>query len=85
MEREEKRDAKEYELDDEDKALIGDIFYEEIMPKLLKLDARLGNLSCVFAGERYVHWILRFQSKGSGLEIVDFEYDEEADALDIDL
>ena len=85
MEKEEKRDADEYELDEEEKALIGDIFYEQIVPKLLKLDARLGNLSCEFAGEKYTNWVLQFQSKGSGFEIVDFEYDDEADVLDIDL
>ena len=70
MEREEKKDTDAYELDEEERALIGEVFHEEIVPKLQKLGARLGNLSCEFAGERYTNWILQFRSKGSDFEIV---------------
>jgi hypothetical protein len=44
----------------------------------------LGTLSCEFAGEQYKHWTLRFRSVGSDFEIVEFEYDEDADNLDLD-
>ena len=74
-----------YELDEEDLAHIREIFYEDMVPKLIKYDARLGNLSCEFAGEQYKNWILQFQSKGSDFEIVEFEYDEEGDNIDLDL
>lgn len=74
-----------YELDEEDMAHIREIFHEDMVPKLIKYDARLGNLSCEFAGEQYKNWILQFQSAGSGFEIVEFEYDEEGDVLDLDL
>ena len=73
------------ELDDEDMVHIREIFYEEIVPKLIKCDARLGNLSCEFAGEQYKNWILQFQSKGSDFDIVEFEYDEDGESIDLDL
>jgi hypothetical protein len=73
------------ELDDIDKAFITDIFYEDIVPKLIKREARIGNLSCQFAGEQYQNWIIQFRSKGQDFDIVEFEYDEEADVLDLDL
>ncbi len=74
-----------YELDDDDRDLIRDIFIEEIIPKLRKLDARLGNLNCDFAGEQYRNWNIVFRSSGTGFEIVDFEYDEDSDGMDLDL
>ena len=73
------------ELDEEDKAHIADIFLEEIVPKLRKHDARLGNLSCGFAGEQYRYWTLQFKSVRSDFEIVEFTYDEEGDGIDLDL
>ncbi len=73
------------ELDDADKAHIIDLFYREIVPKLKRLDARLGTLNCEFAGEDYRHWNIRFRSMGSDFNIVEFEYDEEAVGIDLDL
>ena len=73
------------ELSDEDRSHITDIFHKEIVPKLIRHHARSGNLGCEFAGERYKNWIVQFQSLGSDFEIVDFEYDEEGDSLDLDL
>lgn len=61
------------------------MFAEEMVPKLQRLQARTGNLSCEFAGREYKNWTLRFVSKGSGFGIAEFEYDEEACALDLDL
>ena len=74
-----------FELDDDDKSRITDIFYEEIVPKLRKLDARLGNVNCDFAGEEYSNWTILFRSIGSDFEIVDFEYDEDGEGMDLDL
>ena len=74
-----------YELDDEDKAYIADIFSEIMVPKLTKHHARIGTISCEFAGERYKNWCLQFKSVGSGFDIVEFEYDEEGDSIDLDL
>ena len=38
------------ELDEEDRDLIREVFHDEVVPKLVKLSARLGTLSCGFAG-----------------------------------
>ena len=73
------------ELDDDDKTYIRDVFFEQMVPKLVKCNARLGNLSCEFAGEKYKNWMIQFQSKGSDFEIVEFEYDEDAGSIDLDL
>ena len=73
------------ELDDDDKAHISDVFFEQMVPKLIKCDARLGNLSCEFAGEKYKNWMIQFQSKGSNFDIVEFEYDEDGESIDLDL
>ena len=73
------------ELDDEDIARISDIFYEDIVPKLIKHDARIGNINCDFAGEQYKNWNINFKSKGSDFDIVEFEYDEEGCGIDLDL
>ncbi|MCP4667095.1 MAG: hypothetical protein GY849_12095 [Deltaproteobacteria bacterium] len=73
------------ELDDDDKVRITDIFFEEVVPKLRKLDARLGNVNCDFAGEAYRDWTILFRSIGSDFEIVDFEYDEDGEGMDLDL
>ena len=74
-----------YELDDYDKAHIAQVFFEVIVPKLIKHDARIGNINCDFAGEQYKNWNINFKSKGSDFDIVEFEYDEEACGLDLDL
>ena len=73
------------ELDEEDQDLIREVFHDEVVPKLVKLSARLGTLSCGFAGKDFEHWTIEFRSIGDGFEIVSFEYDEEADSLDLDL
>ena len=73
------------ELDDDDKTHITDIFFEEVVPKLRKLGARLGNLNCDFAGEEYRNWTILFRSIGSDFKIVDFEYDEDGEGMDLDL
>ena len=72
-------------LSEDDKGHIRDIFLEDIVPKLQKLHARLGNLNCDFAGEKYKHWSIQFESAGSGFDIVDFEYDEDGSGMDLDL
>ena len=73
------------ELDDEAQEHIRATFQDEIVPKLQRLDARLGMLTCSFAGEKYGNWVLQFKSVGSDFEIVDFEYDEDAEDIDLDL
>ena len=73
------------ELGDEDKELVMEVFYREIVPKLLRLDARNGVLCCDFAGPQFRAWQVRFRSKGADFEIVDFEYDEEGCGIDLDL
>ena len=74
-----------HELDDDDRDHIRAAFHEEVVPKLTTLGARLGNLSCEFAGEEYKNWTIQFRSAGSDFEIVEFEYDEEAEGLSLDL
>ena len=73
------------ELADEDQEQIREIFYDRVAPKLAKLDARTGTISCEFAGQAYRHWTIRFESAGSGFNIVEFEYDEDAVTIDLDL
>jgi len=73
------------ELTDEEKSEIQQIFSEEIVPKLKKLDARLGMISCEFAGPQYANWMVQFKSRGDDFEIVDFEYDEKAAGIDLDV
>ena len=72
------------ELTGEDKALIDEVFIEKVAPKLQELDARTGVLNCEFAGDAYKNWTITFRSKGSGFEIVDFEYDEESCDIPLD-
>jgi hypothetical protein len=72
-------------LTDEEKTEIQQLFSEEIVPKLKKLDARLGTISCEFAGPQYAKWMIQFKSRGEGFEIVDFEYDEKGAGIDLDL
>jgi len=72
-------------LTEEEKSEIQELFYEAIVPKLKKLDARLGTISCEFAGPRYENWMIQFRSRGEEFEIVDFEYDETGAGIDLDL
>ena len=78
-------DAMKDKLTDEEKIEIQEIFSVEIVPKLKKLDARLGTISCEFAGPQYANWMIQFRSRGEAFDIVDFEYDEEAAGIDLDL
>ena len=73
------------ELDEADVARISEVFFEETIPKLQRLHARIGVLNCDFAGEKYKNWNLHFRSVGDSFEIVEFEYDEEGSGLDLDL
>ena len=72
------------ELEDEDKAFITEIFFEEIVKKLKRIDARIGTLNCDFAGDQYQNWNIHFRSKGPGFEIIDFEYDEDSYGFSLD-
>jgi len=72
-------------LTDEEKSEIQDLFIEAMVPKLKKLDARLGTISCEFAGPQYANWMIRFRSRGEEFEIVDFEYDEKGAGIDLDV
>jgi hypothetical protein len=73
------------ELTDDEKSEIQQLFSEEIVPKLKKLDARLGTISCEFAGPQYAKWMVQFRSRGDEFEIVDFEFDERGAGMDLDL
>lgn len=73
------------ELDEDDLAVIRDVFEEKIVPKLRRHHARIGALSCEFAGPAYAGWMLRFRSTGDDFEIIDYEYDQDVGALDLDL
>ncbi|MBI4775580.1 MAG: hypothetical protein HY788_15670 [Deltaproteobacteria bacterium] len=72
------------ELTEEDKALINEVFFEDVVPKLQDLDARTGVLNCEFAGDAYRNWTITFKSRGSGFDIVEFEYDEESRGIALD-
>ena len=74
----------QHELDDDDKAVIIEIFFEEIVKKLKRMDARIGTLNCDFAGDQYKNWNIHFKSKGPGFEIVDFDYDEDSYSIDLE-
>ncbi|MGD8229557.1 MAG: hypothetical protein PVH82_18165 [Desulfobacteraceae bacterium] len=74
-----------HELSDDDQAHIRTLFHEEVEPKLMKLGARLGTLSCEFAGARFKNWTVRFRSVGNDFEIVEFEYDKDGAGIDLDL
>ena len=70
-------------LDEDDKLHITDVFHGEVAARLLRMDARIGNICCEFAGSQYRNWILEFKSSRWGLEIVDFEYDKDARSFDL--
>jgi hypothetical protein len=73
------------DLTDEDKDHIRGVFREDIVPRLVKLHARRGNIGCDFAGPEYRKWVIQFTSRGEDFEIVDFEYDEDGVGMDLDL
>jgi hypothetical protein len=73
------------ELQDEEKDHIRAVFGGDIAPKLTKLHARTGTISCEFAGNQYRKWTIHFNSRGSDFEILSFEYDEDAEGIDLDL
>ena len=70
-------------LDENDRLLITEIFYDDIEPRLIKMQARIGTLNCEFAGEQYKNWVMEFRSNRSGFEIVGFEYDENSRGFDL--
>ncbi|UCE64494.1 MAG: hypothetical protein JSU59_04955 [Nitrospirota bacterium] len=72
------------ELDDDDRTHIIEVFDDNVVPKLRKLQARNGTLSCEFAGAEYRNWLIQFVSAGPDFEIVEFEYDEEARGFSLD-
>ena len=72
-----------HELDDDDRIHITEVFHEEVVPRLMMMDARIGNINCNFAGEEYKNWVLEFRSARSGFEIVDFEYDENSRSFNL--
>lgn len=72
-------------LDDSDKIYLNEFFLENMVPKLHKLGARLGTINCSSAGEKYNNWNINFRSAGSDFTIVNFEYDEDAASIDLDL
>ena len=71
-------------LNDEDRSYITEVFFDDIVPKLKNLQARIGTINCEFAGEAYKNWIIYFKSTGSGFYIVDFEYDENSCSFSLD-
>ena len=71
------------ELEDDDKVHIIELFEEDIAARLMQMDARSGNISCEFAGSQYRNWVLQFRSSRWGLEIVDFEYDEDTRSFNL--
>ncbi len=72
-------------LSPEDETHIQTLFQDKIAPRLQRLGARAGALSCDFAGEGYRQWTLRFRSCGTEFSIVEIEYDPDATPVDLDL
>jgi hypothetical protein len=85
MSREENPTKTVQQLTEDDQSHIRTVFHDEVVPKLMKLDARLGTLSCAFAGEQFKNWMIQFKSMGDDFEIVDFEYEEDGTGIDLDL
>ena len=71
------------DLDDDDKAHIAEVFDEDVVPRLMFMHARTGNINCEFAGAEYKNWVIEFRSTRFGFEIVDFEYDEESRSFEL--
>lgn len=72
-------------LSDDGREHILSVFHEDIVPKLQRLQARTGVLSCAFAGAEYENWTVRFISSGAGFAVVEIEYDENARGIDLDI
>jgi hypothetical protein len=53
------------ELTEDEKFQIMTAFSEEVVPKLKKLNARIGALNCAFAGPRYSNWLIHFRETRS--------------------
>ena len=70
-------------LDDDDKIHITDVFDEDVVPRLMIMQARAGNINCDFAGAQYKNWVIEFRSNRFGFEIVDFEYDENSRSFEL--
>jgi hypothetical protein len=70
-------------LDDDDKAHIAEVFDEDVVPRLMIMQARAGNINCDFAGAEYKNWVIEFRSNRFGFEIVDFEYDENSRSFEL--
>ena len=83
MENEHQRKSAPDALHGEDRVHIAEVFENEVVPRLRRFQARVGILSCGFAGEQYRNWVIHFRSAGSGFSIVEFEYDEDAAEIDL--
>ena len=70
-------------LDDDDKAHITEVFDEDVVPRLMIMQARAGNINCDFAGAEYKNWVIEFRTNRFGFEIVDFEYDEDSRSFEL--
>ena len=70
-------------LHKDDKLHIIEIFHEDVEPRLMRMNARAGNINCEFAGTQYKNWVIEFKSTRYGFEIVDFEYDENARSFEL--
>lgn len=70
-------------LDDDDKIHITEVFDEDVVPRLMIMQARAGNINCDFAGAEYKNWVIEFKSNRFGFEIVDFEYDENSRSFEL--
>ena len=73
------------QLSEDEQAHLQAVFHEEVAPRLARLDARIGTISCAFAGEPFRNWNVVFRALASGFEILEFEYDEAGADLDLDL
>ncbi len=71
------------ELDEDDKLHITEIFHDDVEQRLMRMNARAGNINCEFAGEQYQNWVIEFKSTRYGFEIVDFEYDENSRSFEL--
>jgi len=71
------------ELDEDDRLHITEIFHEDVEQRLMRMNARAGNINCEFAGEQYRNWVIEFRSTRYGFEIVDFEYDENSRSFEL--
>jgi hypothetical protein len=73
------------ELSDEDREHLRELFFGDVVPKLIRLHARTGMVGCEFAGPQYEGWQIHFKSRGDDFDIVEFEYDEQGCGIDLDL